>query len=181
MAGFFVVPEGLAVPYARSVGAGDSQVGLLLAAIPLGGAFGALLLVRLVPPPARARWAGLMAIGCGLPLLVSALEPPWPLACLCWFVSGALSAFQVEVITSLVQAIPDPLRSHLMGVIGGWLTGTQGVGLAAASAVAEALSPGATIAVAGATGSALALALLLATRRDVGRRRVTRSGLDPAA
>lgn len=156
LAGFFIVPEGLAVPFGDDIAASTTVTGLLLAAIPLGGAVGAVLLVRLVPKRRRRQIAGWMAIACGVPLIATALRPPWPVVLVTWFVSGALAAYQIEVMTAVVQLIPDRLRSHLVGVTSAVLLGAQGLGLIVFGAVGEWFRPGIGIALAGAVGSLLA-------------------------
>jgi hypothetical protein len=106
-----------------------------------------------------------MAIACGLPLVVSAFEPIWPIAWLCWFVSGGLAAFQVEVTTSIVQAIPDRVRAQLLGLASSWLIGAQGIGLLVFGAIANEADPGRSIAVAGVVGTALAAYIVLGPLR----------------
>jgi hypothetical protein len=44
LAGFYILPEGLAAPYAHSLGGTAVTVGLLMAAVPLGTVIGGLLL-----------------------------------------------------------------------------------------------------------------------------------------
>ena len=75
LAGLFVVPEGLAVPFGRATGASTAQTGLLLASIPLGSAVGAAWLVRMVADRRRAGVAHWMAVGCGLPLVLTGDRP----------------------------------------------------------------------------------------------------------
>jgi hypothetical protein len=58
LAGFYIVPEGLAVPYARSLHGSTLTVGLLMAAMPLGMVIGAFLLGRVAAPSARIRMMG---------------------------------------------------------------------------------------------------------------------------
>jgi hypothetical protein len=159
--GLFFAPEGLAVPFAADVGAGAAGAGLLLAALPLGSAVGAALLVRVVPyrqRPIAARW---MAAGCGLPLVVTALAPPWPVALGCWVLTGVLSAYQVVVITTVAQAAPDAQRARIIGFGGAIVVAAQGIGLAAFGALAQLVEPGVSIAVAGLVGSALAGLLIV--------------------
>jgi hypothetical protein len=169
LAGFFVVPEGLAVPFGSQIGATTTQTGMILASMPLGGALGAALLVRFVPRARRAAVAGLMSIGCGLPLTVTALHPAWPLAWLCWFVSGALAAYQVEVVTMIVQGIPDRFRAHSLGIAGACLVGAQGIGLAGFGALAQVAGVGRSIGLAGLVGSALALLIVVGPLRAASR------------
>jgi predicted MFS family arabinose efflux permease len=183
LAGCFIVPEGLAVPFSSRIGVGPTETGILLAAIPLGGALGALLLTHGVRPSYRPRAASLMAMGCGLPLLVSAANPSWPVAWVTWLVSGLLAAYQVEVLTVVVHAIPDRIRTRSLGIVSAWLVGAQGAGLALFGALARQLGVGETIGLAGLIGSGLALALVAGPLRHwqrgkdepVGRHRMTAS------
>jgi predicted MFS family arabinose efflux permease len=168
LAGCFVVPEGLAVPLGAAIGANVTQIGVLLAAIPLGGAVGALVVLR-IPRVHRRSSANAMAIACGLPLLASAAEPAWPVVAVCWFVSGALASYQVELITELVRLLPERSRSRLMGVVSSLLLGAQGVGLLAFGLLARVTGAGWGVFASGATGSLLAAGVVLALgRRGVG-------------
>ncbi len=157
LAGFFVAAEGLAVPFGRYIGASTTETGLLFAAIPLGGAIGAIVLIRFVPLRRRMPTALLMSITCGLPLMVSATAPSWPIAFIFWALSGAGAAYQVEINSTAVQRIPTELRAKWTGIIGAVLLGAQGAGLIIFGLVAEWLDPGWSIAIAGLTGSVLAL------------------------
>ena len=63
---FYVVPMGLAAPYAASLHTSlpiPISTGLVFAAGPFGTAVGAVIFGRMVPPAARQRWMGPMAIG----------------------------------------------------------------------------------------------------------------------
>ena len=59
LAGFYIVPEGLAAPYAHSLHGSTLTVGLLMAAMPLGMVVGAFLLGRVAAPSARMQDDGL--------------------------------------------------------------------------------------------------------------------------
>ncbi|MFC7643742.1 MFS transporter [Streptosporangium lutulentum] len=50
LAGFYVVPEVLAAPYAAELGLGTAEVGLLMAVMPVGNVVGVFLITRFVPP-----------------------------------------------------------------------------------------------------------------------------------
>jgi hypothetical protein len=76
LAGFCIVPQGPAAPYARSLHGSALTVGLLMAAVPLGTVIGAFLLGRAAAPSARIRMMGwLAALSCA-PLVGSAGNPP---------------------------------------------------------------------------------------------------------
>jgi hypothetical protein len=164
LAGLFVVPEGLAVPFGSETGATTAQTGLLLASIPLGSALGAAWLVRMVSDSRRAAVATWMAIGCGVPLILTAVIPHWPVALGLWGVSGALAAYQAELFPSITQAIPNEILSRAVGVTSSLLLGVQGLGLIVFGAIAQILTVSVAIGLAGFCGSALAA--LLATGRD---------------
>ena len=86
LATFWVVPEGLAAPYAN----GDSTaIGLLLAAQPVGSVVGGLVLSRLVRAGDPARADGLARRRSpALPLLFFITTPPLPVAVVLLVVSG---------------------------------------------------------------------------------------------
>jgi MFS family permease len=158
--GFYVVPEGLAAPYADSLHASNGDVGLLLAANALGGTLGAALLLRL-PMDRRSGVAGWMAVACGLPLVLTAFTHVLVLAICCWLASGLFAAYVVHVMTLVVQRIPDARRAHLMGIVAALLLGSQGVALLVFGVATHLMSPGEAIGTAGIAGSACALALVL--------------------
>jgi hypothetical protein len=167
LAGFFVVPEGLAVPFAHHIAATTVQTGFLLASMPLGGAVGAYVLIRTLRASQRTPTAAAAAICCGLPLLATAWNPSWPVVWVCWFASGVLAAYQVEAVTAIVQAVPDIARSRVVGIAGAALLGAQGLGLLLFGTIAQvgAVGSGRAIALAGLIGSVLALGLILGPLR----------------
>lgn len=165
LAGFFVVPEGLAAPYAHALGGPSGSVGYLLAAIPLGSVAGAYLLLRTMPPRWRTRAIGPLAVLSGLPLLGCVAEPALAWSMLLWFASGLFSAYQLDVMTRIVNLTPPTRRGRVVGVLGASLLGVQGLGLIVFGVVADAVSTGATIALAGAAGSLFAVLAWLALAR----------------
>ena len=62
LAGFYIVPEGLAAPYAHSLHGSTVTVGLLMAAMPFGMVVGAFLLSRIAAPSTRMRMMGWLAM-----------------------------------------------------------------------------------------------------------------------
>ncbi len=173
LAGFFVVPEGLAVPVALHLGGSRAEAGILLAAIPFGGAVGALLLLRAVPARRRRSVASAMAVLAGLPLLATAFWPPLPVVMFLWALSGLFAAYQVEVTTATIRRLPEQRRSELIGLLGAGLITAQGVGLIVFGLIAQALDPAMTVAAAGAAGSLCAAVL---TTVGVGARRRDAAG-----
>ena len=165
LAGVFVVPEGLAAPYAASLHGGASTVGLLLASAPAGVLIGSLLFTRLLGNSTRSRWVVPMAVAAGVPLVVCGLSPGLPVTMLLWAASGACMAYQVQIITEFVAAVPDRVRGQTIAVASSGLLAAQGVGLFIGGVIAQAWSTPAAIAVAGAVGSLLALRLGVTRRR----------------
>ena len=160
LAGFFVVPEGLAVPVGNQIGASTATTGLLFASVPLGGAVGAYLLVRAAPVAGRLPIALTMAIGCGLPLLFTPFAKSWLAVSAIWFLSGSLAAYQVEINSQIVQKIPEHARAKMVGAFSAMLLGAQGFGLILFGAVAQWTSPSTSVAVAGGTGAVVAIGVL---------------------
>ncbi|MEO6701436.1 MAG: MFS transporter, partial [Jatrophihabitantaceae bacterium] len=114
LAGLYVVPEGVAAPYAKAIhqqsSQGASAVGLLMAAMPAGTALGTYLFVRWVPSRARSKWMGPFGAVSGLPLVACWLLPGLPMSLLLWAASGLFFCYQVQVVTEFVRAVPDNQR-----------------------------------------------------------------------
>jgi predicted MFS family arabinose efflux permease len=169
LAGFFVVPEGLAAPYAAAVGGGPGSVGLLMTAIPLGSVIGAGAVLRLLRPRGRLRAVRIMAVATGLPLLGCAAEPGIGPTALLWLVSGVFAAYMIDVMTSVVQIAPEHSRGRLIGLVGAGLTGVQGIGTVVFGVIAEHVGTGRAIAAAGGAGALIAAYLTQSLRRSLGR------------
>jgi MFS family permease len=162
---FVVTIEGLAAPYAASLGGGPVAVGLLLAANPLGAALGIVLLTRLVPPAARNRLLGPLAVLSCVPLVASALDPPLGGVIVLWVLSGLACAYQVPANAAFVAAVPDAHRGQAFGLAVTALRVTQGLGVLLAGVLAEGTGPATAVGIAGAVGVVVALLCALAWRR----------------
>ena len=162
---FVVTVEGLAAPYAAELGAGTVAVGVLLAANPLGAAVGIVGLTRLVPPAARLRLLGPLAVGSCVPLIGSALGPPLAALVGLWVLSGLCCAYQAPANAAFVAAVPDAHRGQAFGLAVTALRVTQGVGVLVSGVVAQQTSPSRAVAVSGALGVVAALAAAGAWRR----------------
>ena len=139
LAGLWVVPEGLAAPYAAEVGAGAAGVGWLLAANPAGNVVGALLLSRWVPPALRPRLLGPLAVVAGLPLMACAFRPGLLVTVFLWAVAGVCSAYQVQLIAEYMALAPTARRGQAVGLASAGLLAAQGIGLLAGGALARSL------------------------------------------
>jgi MFS family permease len=167
---FYVVPMGLAAPYAASFHASLAipiATGLVFAAGPFGTAVGAVVFGRAVTPAARQRWMGPMAIAaCGV-LLFCALQPDLIAALLIIAVSGACASYQLAANAAFVATVPSERRGQAFGLANGGMQVAQGLCIVLAGAVASshAVTPATAIAISGGLGALLAAALATTWRR----------------
>jgi hypothetical protein len=162
LATFWVVPEGLAAPYAKG---NSTSIGLLLAAQPAGSVVGGLILSRLVRPTLRIELMGALAILTSVPLLFFIATPPLPVAVALLVVSGFGTTYNLPANAAFMQALPAERRGQAFGLVSAGLVAGQGISIAVAGAAAEASTPGLVICVAGGLGLVSALALSGAGKR----------------
>jgi MFS family permease len=168
---FYVVPMGLAAPYAASFHTSLAipvSTGLVFAAGPFGTALGAVVLGRRVPQAWRQRLMGPLAIAtCGV-LLLCWLKPGLVAALLIIAGSGACASYQLAANAAFVASVPPDRRGQAFGLANGGMQVTQGlwIVLAGAAASSSAISPGIAIAISGGLGAVLAAALAIGTRRQ---------------
>jgi len=159
IAAFYNAPEGVVTPLARSLGGGPISVGIIFAASALGVTVGALLFSRLVPPPARLRWMGPLAIASCAILVIFAVKPALPLALAILFVSGLAACYQLAANAAFVSATPPEQRSQAFGLAQGGISLGQGVVMIVAGALAGSMSPSVVIALCGGVGAVFAAVL----------------------
>jgi predicted MFS family arabinose efflux permease len=159
LAGFAVVPEGLAVPYARTLGGGPLTAGLLMAVVPAGTIVGAFAIGHLARPSDRMRPMGWLAMLSCAPLVVSLLHPPLWLVMALWGLAGAGGAYQLTAAAAFVRALPPSGHAWAFGVAQSSLLAAQGLGIMAGGILAQRIGPQAAVAVAGLLGLVLAAAL----------------------
>jgi predicted MFS family arabinose efflux permease len=170
LAGFYVVPEGLAAPYAAAIGTGTVGVGLLMAADPAGSVIGAFVLARWIPEHLRPRLVGALAVLAGLPLLACAAQPNLLISLAALALSGALAqAYQTQDTTSLARAVPSAGRAQVMGIVVSGLVTVQGIGVLAAGVLADLVGTPLTIGLAGLSGIAVGVPAALAWHRATRR------------
>jgi MFS family permease len=173
MVGCYVVPEALAAPYAAQLGAGDSAVGLLMAADPLGSIVGAWLFMRFVPATRRPGLIGAIAVAAGFPLLFVGFGPGILTTMVLWSLSGMLStAYLVQAQASFVRATPEQIRGRAIGVAASGIIAGQGVAVLGGGLLADAVGPASAVALSGAAGIVLATAGAVAWYRADTERRV---------
>ncbi len=166
---FYVLPEGLAVPYTKGLGGGPLAIGLVLAASPVGAIVGAFALGRLVDPPRRLRWMGPLAVGSCAPLTLTAWRPGLGLSLLVFGVSGLATSYQLAASAAFVSAVPNAVRGQAFGFAQTGLAVGQGLSISLGGALAQALGsagPALVVAIAGATGTVVALTLAARWRRS---------------
>jgi len=174
LCGFYVLPEGIAAPYAAELTKNPQQLslvtGLLMGAMPTGTVVGAFLFSRYVSPSNRLRSMGRMAMLTCAPLILCAAQPPLPVVLLLWFVSGLGGAYQLAANAAFVQCVPAERRGQAFGLVQSGLLASQGVGILIGGAAADHLGPELVVALAGAAGLAVATALALfwrGSRREI--------------
>jgi MFS family permease len=161
LAGFYIVPEGLAAPYVHALGGSTLDVGLLMAAMPVGTVIGAFIFSRLISPSTRIRQMGWMAMLSCAPLIGSAAHPPlWAVLAL-WVISGLGGAYQLAAAVAFVQSVPDFGRARAFGLAQSGLLAAQGLGILAGGAAAQAIGPELVVALSGLLGLTAATVLAL--------------------
>jgi hypothetical protein len=168
--------EGIAAPLVEQLGQGTTEVGVLLAANPLGVTLGGLAIARLVRADLRERLvpflvvlslAPLVLVGVVANLLAAGSLSYWVVVAL-MFVSGLGAAWLIPLNVSFVQAVPAAFRGRAFGVAVSGLNGVQGIGVLLAGVAAEAMSPAGVLALYGGVGLLAVVVPLMALTRTRG-------------
>ena len=159
LAGFTVVPEALAAPYAHALGGGAPTIGVLMAAMPAGTVIGGFVIGRLLRPSDRMRPMGWLAMLSCAPLIFSLARPPLPVLILLWVLAGAGGAYQLAAAAAFVRALPAARRVRAFAVAQSGLLAAQALGILTGGAVAQRIGPTGTVALAGLLGLLAAAAL----------------------
>lgn len=160
LAGFYVIPEGLAAPYAHALGGDTLDVGLMMAAMPVGIVIGAFTVGRLVKPTTRIRVMGWLAIISCAPLIGAAANPPLWVVLILLALSGIGGAYQLAAAAAFVQSVPDSGRASAFGLAQSGLLAAQGLGILIGGAAAQAIGEHLVVGLSGLLG--LTAATLLA-------------------
>ncbi|WP_312871965.1 MFS transporter [Amycolatopsis acididurans] len=177
LSGFYVVAEGLAVPYSAEIGAGTLGAGWLLAANPLGTVVGMLLLKRIQPERRLALLGPLAVITCAL-LVPTWWAPGLGLTVVLWGISGAASAHDMITNSAYVQAAPEHVRAQAVGLAVAALRASQGIAIVMAGLLAQVLEPSKVIALAALGGVVAACAATMSWSRAVSPQRAPRGETD---
>ncbi len=136
--GFFAVaPEALATPYAHVLGGGTVAVGLLLTGLPVGSVLGELLAGSLMAPDRRARLVVPLAAAGFVPVLLFAAGPSLPVAIGLLVLAGLGTSYLIGLDQLALAAVPEDIRRRAFTLLGAGSMVTQGLGFAAAGALAE--------------------------------------------
>jgi MFS family permease len=161
LAGFCIVPEGLAAPYAQALHGDALTVGLLMAAMPVGVVAGSFLFGRLVTPSGRLRIMGWLAMASCAPLIGSAFSPPLWAVLVLWVLAGAGEAYQLAAAAAFVQSVAPSGRGRAFGLAQSGLLAVQGLGILAGGAVANTVGAPVAVGLAGMLGLCAAVILAM--------------------
>lgn len=159
LAAAYVVPEGLAVPYAVDLGYGAAAVGLLLAANPVGTVIGGIVVGRLLSPARRLAAMRPLALFSCAPLIGCWWQPGLAASLALWALSGFGSAYMLAANVAFVRAVPNARRARCFAVVQTGLVVGQGAAIVLAGLLAELIPVHQVVAVAGAAGVVVAAAL----------------------
>lgn len=166
LAAFYNSPEGVVNPLARAVGGGAAAVGVILAAQALGQTVGAIMFSRFAAPAVRLRFIGPMAVATCAVLVLFAWRPGLAFSLLILIASGLFASYQLAANAAFVSATPQQQRSQAFGLAQGGMSLGQGTVLILAGAAAQHHAPARVVALCGAVGAVLALAIALTWARD---------------
>src|SRR6201992_2709689 len=164
LAAFYEVPEGIAAPYAGSLGGGAVAAGLLIAASQLGAAVTTPLFTKKIGPLTRLRWMGPMAVLTCAILTVTVLRPNLIATMALFAVSNSFAMYQIAASTAFVERIPNEKRGQAFGLANAGLIVGQGVAFAVAGAAAEVVPPSTVVALSGGIGALIAGGLAIRWR-----------------
>ncbi len=169
LAAFYTAPEGVAAPLAHGLGGGARAVGVILAADALGQTAGAIMFSRFVAPRTRLRLMGPLAVAACAVLILFFWRPGLSVSLLILCASGLCASYQLAANAAFVTATPPAQRSQAFGLAQGSLSLSQGTVMILAGAAAQHHSPARVIAVCGAAGAVVALAVMVSAAHDSDR------------
>jgi predicted MFS family arabinose efflux permease len=164
LAAFSEVPEGIAAPYAGSLGGGAVAAGLLLATSQVGAAITTPLFTKKLGPLTRLQWMGPMAVLTCAILAVTILRPNLIVSMALFALSNSFAMYQIAANTAFVERIPNEKRGQAFGLANAGLVVGQGLGFALAGAAAEVVPASTVVALSGGIGAVIACGLALRWR-----------------
>jgi predicted MFS family arabinose efflux permease len=124
---------------------------------------------RFMPPSARLRFMGPLAFATCAVLVLFVWRPGLLVSLLILFASGLCASYQLAANAAFVNAAPHERRSQAFGLAQGGMSLGQGTVMILAGAAADHHSAARVIAVCGAVGTVVALAIAITWARDHGR------------
>jgi len=161
---FYTVPEGVAAPYALSLGGGPIATGLVLASTVFATAIMTPLFTRFVRARQRLALMGPLAVLTCATLVLTALRPGLAVSLVVFSLSAAFGVYQIAANTAFVVRVPDERRAQALGIANVGVVVGQGAAFVAAGAAAEVITPAAVIAICGGIGAVTAFVLTLRWR-----------------
>ena len=161
---FYTIPEGIAAPYAHSLGGGPIATGLVIASTAFSTTIVTPLFTRFVRPRRRLALMGPLAVLTCATLVAAALRPALAVSLAIFSLSAAFGIYQVAANTAFVVRVPSQRRAQAFGIANMGVIVGQGAAFVAAGAAAEIFSPAAVIAVGGGLGAISGLVLTLRWR-----------------
>lgn len=169
LATFINAPEGITVPLGHQLGGGTATAGILLGAAAVGATIGPLAYTRLLGPVRGIAAAAVTATAACTVLIAFAAPPRTIAAVLILAVSGACTGYIPAAADALMSTIPEEHMGRAGGVIGAVMSLGQGIGVLAAGAIAQRVSPALVLAGAGVLGTAAGVPLIITWRRVLAR------------
>jgi predicted MFS family arabinose efflux permease len=162
---FYTIPEGIAAPYATTLGGGSIATGLVLASTALSTTIATPLFTRFVRPRQRINLMGPLAVLTCATLVLTVLQPGLAVSLVIFSLSAAFGVYQIAANTAFVVRAPNERRAQAFGIASMGVIVGQGVAFVAAGAAAELVSPAMVIAIGGGIGAVVAFVLTLRWRR----------------
>jgi len=160
--------EGVVVPYAAGLGR-TSAAGLILAVAAGGMLAGEFAVARFVAPRVRERLTPWLALVLGVPLTLFLFRPGVLLAAIIMALAAAGFSYQLGLARRFLDAVAEARRGQAFGLAATGTMTLQGLSMAAAGALADVLTPGTVMALAGAASLAATVALWRTLRPGTGR------------
>lgn len=162
---FVVMSEALMTPYSDGLGLGSTGLGLLMCGMPIGAIVSETLAGTLLGPAGRARLTLVVAVLCMLPSLGYVFEPSFGWALALQVATGCGMSYSLGLDQWFIAAVPEELRGRAMTLLTAGLMTAQGLGMAAAGAVAEVAPVHLVVTAAGVSGTVCSLLVVVMVRR----------------
>jgi MFS family permease len=157
---FAYAPEAIIYPYARRLGGGPVEAGLLLAAPCVGYIAGAFLLARKLRPQVRDKLLVPAAMLATVALVPTLLAPPVAVVLVCFTAMGVGASFAAPLNAIFARRVDPSLRGRAMSVAISGLIAAQGLGFLLAGGLVQAnLSPALATGLCGVAGTLLIVAV----------------------